>query len=86
MNPNHWLILAGSKPTWGHKPEIYSLRSDEQLAQEYEKHLMPALAITGNQTNTNTDELDTLHKENTELKERLLNLTKLLTQQAKGRA
>lgn len=47
MNPNHWMVLMGSKPTLGHMPEIYSLMSDTELIQEYETHLMPRLALTG---------------------------------------
>lgn len=47
MNPNHWVILMGSKPTLGHMPDIYSLMSNPELIQEYETYLMPRLALSG---------------------------------------
>jgi hypothetical protein len=47
VNPNHWLILMGDKPSYGHRPRIYSLRSDEQLAKEWETHLLPRLDLSG---------------------------------------
>ena len=77
MNPNHWLILMGSKPSYGHKPDIYSLRSDEQLAKEWETHLLPRLDLSGRSFQIPTNDLA---KENVELKEQLIKLTKLLTE------
>jgi hypothetical protein len=80
MNPNHWMILAGSKPTYGHKPEIYGLRTEEQLATEWETFLMPRLSLTESINKPTTDNSDKLQQENTELKEQILKLTKLLTE------
>jgi hypothetical protein len=79
MNPNHWVILMGSKPTLGHMPDIYSLLSNMELVQEYETHLMPRLALTG-ETKTQPNLTEELRRENSELKEQLLKLTKLLTE------
>lgn len=76
MNPNHWVILMGSKPTLGHMPDIYSLLSNTELIQEYEAHLRPRLALTGESQPASK----TLAQENKELKEQILQLTKLLTQ------
>lgn len=82
MNPNHWMILMGSKPTHGHMPDIYSLMSDTELIQEYETHLMARLALTGE---TNQLATRSLAQENKELKEQILQLTKLLTQQLQNK-
>ena len=41
VNPNHWMILMGSKPTLGHMPDIYSLLSDRELVSEYENAIIP---------------------------------------------
>jgi len=76
MNPNHWMILAGSKPTYGHLPEIYGLRTVEQLAREWETYLLPRLDLSEKFLQPPSDDLA---KENTELKEQILSLTKLLT-------
>ena len=81
MNPNHWIILMGSKPTLGHMPNIYSLMENSELVTEYETHLMPRLALTGETTKL-PNQVEQLRRENTELKEQLLKLTKLLTERA----
>ena len=84
VNPNHWLILMGAKPTYGHRPDIYSLRSDEQLAKEWETHLQSRLSLSGQSLQAPTSDLA---KENAELKEQLLKLAKLLAEKLtpKGR-
>ena len=79
MNPNHWVILMGSKPTLGHMPEIYSLLTDRELITEYETYLMPRLALSGETFKPKPSELDELRRDNAELKDQLLKLTKLLT-------
>ncbi|MGD0397186.1 MAG: hypothetical protein ABSB26_09835 [Nitrososphaerales archaeon] len=81
MNPNHWVILMGSKPTLGHMPDIYSLLSNTELIQEYETYLMPRLALTGETIKPQANQLEQLRRENAELKEQLIRLTKLLTKQ-----
>jgi hypothetical protein len=79
MNPNHWMILMGSKPTLGHMPNIYSLLSDSELIREYEAHLMPRLALSGEPFEPQPNQLEQLRRENAELKEQLSKLTKFLT-------
>ena len=81
MNPNHWVVLMGSKPTLGHMPDIYSLLSNTELIQEYEAHLRPRLALTGEEKPASK----TLAQENKELKEQILQLTKFLTQSLQER-
>lgn|GEM_PF-350380 len=76
MNPNHWLILMGARPGHGHRPDIYSLRSDEQLAKEWEIHLLPRLNLSGGAIQPPDN---VLAEENRELKEQVVKLTKLLT-------
>jgi len=80
MNPNHWVILMGSRPTVGHIPQIYSLLNDRELVEEYETQLMPKLALSGETTKPQASKPAQLQKENQELKEQLLKLTKLLTE------
>ena len=75
MNPNHWLILMGAKPSYGHRPDIYSLRSDEQLAKEWEAHLLPRLNLSGT---TYQQPSNDLAKENAELKGQILKLMRSL--------
>jgi hypothetical protein len=78
VNPNHWIILMGSTPTLGHIPTIYSLLDDKEIIEEYEKHILPRLALGG--TRYTPTETEQLRRENAELKEQLLRLTKLVAQ------
>ena len=80
VDPNHWVILMGSKPTLGHMPDIYSLLSDRELIQEYENEILPRLALDGQEAKAKLSELQQLKQENAELKEQLLNLTRLLSE------
>lgn len=82
MNPNHWIVLMGSKPTLRHMPETYSLMSDHELINEYETHLMPRLALSGETVKPQLNQLEQLRRQNTELTEQILRLTKLLTERA----
>jgi hypothetical protein len=82
MNPNHWTILMGSKPTLGHMPDVYSLLTNSELIQEYETHLMPRLALSGETVKPQSNQLEQLKRENAELKEQLLKLAKLITERA----
>jgi hypothetical protein len=70
----------GSKPTLGHMPEIYSLMSDHELINEYETYRMPRLTLSGETVKPQPSQLEHLRKENAELREQLLKLTKLLTE------
>jgi hypothetical protein len=80
VNPNHWVILMGSRPTLGHMPNIYSLLSNKEVVQEYETEILPRLALDGNEAKTTSSENQQLREENRELKQQLLKLTKLLTE------
>jgi hypothetical protein len=80
MNPNHWVILMGSKPKLGHLPDIYSLLSNKELITEYESQLMPRLNLSGETPTAHPDQLTQLLAENQELKEQIIKLTKLLTE------
>ncbi|MDV3293730.1 MAG: hypothetical protein LYZ70_05615 [Nitrososphaerales archaeon] len=82
MNPNHWIVLMGSKPTLGHMPEIYSLMENRELINEYETYLMPRLALTGETFKAQPNQLEQLRRENSELKDQLIKLTRLLTENA----
>ncbi len=82
MSPNHWMILMGSKPTLGHMPDIYSLISNAELIREYEIYLMPRLALSGESFRPQSNQLEQLIRENTELKEQLLKLAKLVADRA----
>jgi hypothetical protein len=82
MNPNHWIILMGSKPKLGHMPEIYSLLSDRELVHEYETYLLPCLALSGDSYRPQSSKLEILKRENAELKEQLAKLARLLTERA----
>jgi hypothetical protein len=80
MNMNHWMMLEGVKPKFGHMPEIYSLNLDEELVTEYETYLAPKLSLATTQTlKPKSSELDALRRDNAELKDQLLKLTRLLT-------
>jgi len=80
MNMNHWLILEGVKPRFGHMPEIYSLNSDDELVAEYETYLAPKLSLTGEIPASKPTEIEQLRKQNAQLTEQILKLTALLTQ------
>jgi hypothetical protein len=68
----------GSTPTFGHIPTIYSLLDDREFIKEYEEHILPRLTL--GETRTTPSETEKLQRENQELKEQLLKLTKLLTE------
>ena len=78
VNPNHWVILMGSTPTVGHIPTIYSLLDDREFIEEYEKHILPRLTL--GEAAITVSETEQLRKENSELKEQLFKLSKLLTE------
>ena len=80
MNPNHWIILLGEKPKVGHMPDIYSLMTNQQVINEYEQYLAPRLNLTKDNATAKPSEIEQLRTENNELRERLDNITKLLSQ------
>jgi len=78
MNPNHWMLLMGVTPKFGHMPLIYSLGLETEIIKEYETFLAPLLSLTGETCNPRPSELDNLRRDNADLKEQLLKLTRLL--------
>lgn len=60
-------------------PSIYSLRENHEFIQEYETEILPKLTL-GETPNNQPKEANKLRQENTELKEQLVKLTKLLTE------
>ncbi len=85
MNPNHWMILMGCKPTYGHMPDIYSLMDDHELIAEYETHLAPPLNLNNTPPIQAPSETEQLRRTIAEQNETIKNLTKLLTQLAANR-
>jgi len=86
MPPNDWDFLAGHKQKVGNYAHHYQLEDDAQLVEEYGKYLTPFLSISDPREPDNPrepslyTELAQLRRENQELKEQLLKLTKLLTE------
>lgn len=78
MNPNHWMILMGCKPTHGHMPDVYSLLEDHELVSEYETVLSPLLALDGKQRVERAPDLLRLHEIIGQQAEQIRDLTKLL--------
>ncbi len=79
MNPNHWVILMGSKPMLGHMPDIYSLLSNTELIKEYETYLMPRLALTGQTSKSvNTKRMPATQEQFDRLQSQLSGILELL--------
>lgn len=79
MNPNHWMVLMGCKPTHGHMPDIYSLMENHELIGEYENHLAPRLALDGAAHNRdNLSEIQRMQATIADQAEQIKNLSKLL--------
>ncbi|MDG6921407.1 MAG: hypothetical protein JRN59_07755 [Nitrososphaerota archaeon] len=84
MPVNSWDYLMGDKQSWGHGAETYTLEDFGELIQEYDRHLARLLPISPEETERIGEPfgkeraLAEVMKENTKLKERLLNLTKML--------
>ena len=85
MPVNDWDLLAGHKQTLGNHAEAYQLEDYSALIREYTRYLLPYLSITEPRDPleakeiTKSPDLDRLLKENAELKEQIIQLTKLLT-------
>jgi hypothetical protein len=83
MPTNHWDLLMGSQKQTGHCAENYSLEDYSELIEEYDRYLAKSLALSEAHPETGPIKptgLDRLLKENAELKEQLIKLTKFLTQ------
>ncbi|MDG6988472.1 MAG: hypothetical protein JRN21_04010 [Nitrososphaerota archaeon] len=87
MPPNDWDFLAGHKQKIGHQAHHYDPEDDPDLIREYDRYLAPYLGLWNTRDPDETKdpfktspELEQLRKENLELKEQILKLTKLLTE------
>ncbi|MBI3859547.1 MAG: hypothetical protein HY296_04830 [Thaumarchaeota archaeon] len=87
MPVNSWDYLMGDKQSHGHNASTYTLEDFSDLVQEYDRYLMPFLSISDprepdepTKPFTTTSELDQVGKENAELKEQILKLTRILTE------
>jgi hypothetical protein len=80
MNPNHWMLLMGVTPKFGHMPLIYSLGLEAEVIKEYGAFLAPQLSLTGEIPALKPNELEQLKQQNAQLTEQILKLTALLTQ------
>jgi integrase len=86
MPPNDWDFLAGHKQRVGNYAHHYQLEDDAQLVEEYRKYLAPFLSISNPKEPEDPkepfkdSELEQLRKENAELKDQLLKLTRIITE------
>lgn len=69
----------GVTPKFGHMPLIYSLGLEEEIIREYERFLAPQLGLGCQPAQPEPSELDKLRRDNAELREQVLKLTRLLT-------
>jgi hypothetical protein len=86
MPPNDWDFLAGHKQKVGNQAHHYDPEDDDNLIKEYDRYLAPYLGL-GNTREPDeaadpfrNPQFEQLQKENQELKEQILKLTKLLTE------
>jgi hypothetical protein len=80
MNPNHWMLLMGVTPKFGHMPLIYSLGLEAEIIKKYEAFLAPQLNLTGEIPTYKPTELEQLRQQNADLRDQILKLTHILTQ------
>jgi hypothetical protein len=86
MPINEWDYLMGDKQSYGHNAGTYTLEDFAGLVKDYDKHLAPYLPVENPQEPDEPKEpslnttLETLQRENQELKDEILKLTKLLTE------
>jgi hypothetical protein len=85
MPVNEWDYLMGDKQSYGHNAGTYTLEDFSSLVKDYDHYLAPYLSISNPREPDEpkepigTSEIEQLHKENAELKDELIKLTKLLT-------
>ncbi len=86
MPVNEWDYLMGDKQNYGHNAGTYTLEDYSDLVKDYDHYLTPHLSI-GNPKEPDeprdplkSPQIEQLLRDNTELKEQLLILTKILTQ------
>ena len=86
MPPNDWDFLMGHKQKVGNQAHHYDPEDDPALIREYDRYLAPYLGFNNTREPDDAEnpfknpQLDQLQKENQELKEQILKLTKLLTE------
>ena len=84
MPVNSWDYLMGDRQTHGHSAGTYTLEDFSELVQEYDRYLAPHLSINEPiepdepKEPCNNKRLEALLKENADLKEQILKLSKLL--------
>jgi integrase len=92
MPVNEWDYLMGDKQTHGHNAGTYTLEDFSGLVKDYDQYLAPYLSIENPREPdeprepTSNTAIEQLLKENSELKEQLIKLTKLLTEQLSKQA
>jgi hypothetical protein len=85
MSVNSWDYLMRDKQSYGHNARTYTLEDFGELVREYDRYLAPHLPIheprepDEPREPTIGQQLEALVKENAELKEQILMLSKLLT-------
>jgi len=86
MPVNSWDYLMGDKQSHGHEAGTYTLEDFSDLVREYDRYLTPYLGLGDIRepddagTPFREIELEQLNKENQELKDQLVKLTRLLTE------
>ena len=93
MPVNSWDYLMGDKQTHGHNAGTYTLEDFSELIQEYHRFLAPYLSIGDPKERDypreplkNNQRLEDLLNENADLKEQIIQLTKLLTERLQKRS
>ena len=93
MPVNSWHYLMGDRQTHGHNASTYTLEDYSELVKEYDRYLAPYLSIANpiepnepREPFRQASGLDDLKRENAELKDQIMKLTKLLTDQRVPRA
>ncbi len=88
MPVNSWDYLMGDRQTHGHNASTYTLEDYSELVKEYDRYLAPYLSIASpiepdepREPFRQASDLDDLKRENAELKDQIMKLTKLLTDQ-----
>ena len=84
MPVNSWDYLMGDKQTHGHNASAYTLEDFDELVEEYDQYLAPCLSIRSPKEpddpkgSFKNNQLEQLQMENGELKEQVLELSRLL--------
>jgi hypothetical protein len=88
MPVNSWDYLMGDRQSHGHNAGTYTLEDFSELVNEYDRYLAPYLSISnptepdGGREPLQEDRLEQLRRENQELKEQIIKLSKVLTEKS----